>query len=87
MIHKLELKVGWATVPKSWKPLSVQLQEDFPMLWYSFNGEDTMTIYIEEGWTGWEEPDGTYLGTTVTQGLVSHWFYKEELDLPQLPLL
>jgi len=86
MIHKLDLIPGRVTVPKSWKPLSVQLQGGCPMLWYSFDGEDTMAIYIKEGYTGWSTPEGTYLGTTI-KDLVSHWYYQEELVLPQLPLL
>lgn len=84
MIHKLALINAAVNMPVGFKPLSVQVQNEVPTLWYEFASEETEPVQFHQVLTGRSPPRGAeYLGTTLQyQGtFVAHW-YMTRSDTP-----
>jgi hypothetical protein len=83
-IWKFPLKIDrlqTLTLPTPYKILSIQMQEDRPMMWVELDDEGAPTsIEISIYGTGWEVPNdpGQYIATIVldSAGLVWHFYMR-----------
>ena len=68
-------------LPRSARPLCIQLQENEPTVWILLEEIEAQPLhnmvfeFFGTGWPGIKVNGKAYLGTTQLNGLVWHWFY------------
>jgi len=87
-IYKYPLNKGTITIHKGFRPLSVQMQGNIPVLWAEVDdNEEQVNVIVKENYTGthYQRDSLIYIGTVQRQLsttiIVSHFF----IDLTTIP--